>query len=76
MSAWVLPLTDETRHLIGKEAFEKMKRSAIFINAGRGPVVDEKALIESLKNGEIHTTGLDVFEERAAAGGLPAADNA
>ncbi|WJS51245.1 glyoxylate/hydroxypyruvate reductase GhrB [Enterobacter roggenkampii] len=58
----VLPLTDETRHLIGKEAFEKMKASAIFINAGRGPVVDEKALIEALKNGEIHAAGLDVFE--------------
>ena len=59
----VLPLTDETRHLIGKEAFEKMKTSAIFINAGRGPVVDEKALIEALKNGEIHAAGLDVFEQ-------------
>ena len=34
----ILPLTDETHHLIGKAAFEKMKKSAIFINAGRGPV--------------------------------------
>ncbi|MBW4210204.1 glyoxylate/hydroxypyruvate reductase GhrB [Enterobacter asburiae] len=59
----VLPLTDETRHLIGKEAFKKMKQSAIFINAGRGPVVDEKALIEALQNGEIHAAGLDVFEQ-------------
>ena len=59
----VLPLTDETRHLIGKSAFEKMKKSAIFINAGRGPVVDEKALIEALQNGEIHAAGLDVFEQ-------------
>ena len=59
----ILPLTDETRHLIGKAAFEKMKTSAIFINAGRGPVVDEKALIEALQNGEIHAAGLDVFEQ-------------
>ena len=59
----ILPLTDETRHLIGKAAFEKMKKSAIFINAGRGPVVDEKALIEALQNGEIHAAGLDVFEQ-------------
>ena len=59
----ILPLTDETRHLIGKSAFEKMKKSAIFINAGRGPVVDEQALIEALQNGEIHAAGLDVFEQ-------------
>lgn len=59
----VLPLTDETHHLIGKAQFEMMKKSAIFINAGRGPVVDEAALIEALKNGEIHAAGLDVFEQ-------------
>ena len=59
----ILPLTDETHHLIGKAAFEKMKKSAIFINAGRGPVVDEKALFEALQNGEIHAAGLDVFEQ-------------
>ncbi|MEI9539027.1 glyoxylate/hydroxypyruvate reductase GhrB [Enterobacter cancerogenus] len=59
----ILPLTDETHHLIGKSAFEKMKTSAIFINAGRGPVVDEKALIKALQNGEIHAAGLDVFEQ-------------
>lgn len=59
----VLPLTDETHHLIGKKQFEMMKKSAIFINAGRGPVVDEAALIDALKNGEIHAAGLDVFEQ-------------
>lgn len=59
----VLPLTDETHHLIGKAQFEMMKKSAIFINAGRGPVVDEAALIDALKNGEIHAAGLDVFEQ-------------
>lgn len=59
----ILPLSEETHHLIGKEEFAKMKKSAIFINAGRGPVVDEKALIEALQNGEIHAAGLDVFEQ-------------
>ncbi|WP_312998577.1 glyoxylate/hydroxypyruvate reductase GhrB [Leclercia sp.] len=59
----ILPLTDETHHLMGKAQFKKMKKSAIFINAGRGPVVDEQALIAALKNGEIHAAGLDVFEQ-------------
>ena len=59
----ILPLTDETRHMFGAEQFKKMKSSAIIINAGRGPVVDEEALIEALKSGEIHAAGLDVFEQ-------------
>lgn len=59
----ILPLTDETRHLFGAEQFSKMKKSAIFINAGRGPVVDEQALMTALKNGDIHAAGLDVFEQ-------------
>ena len=56
------PLTPETHHLIGKSAFEKMKSTAILINTSRGPVVDESALVEALKNGEIFGAGLDVFE--------------
>lgn len=59
----ILPLTDETHHMIGKAEFKKMKKSAIFINAGRGPVVDENALIDALQQGEIHAAGLDVFEQ-------------
>lgn len=58
-----LPLTAETHHLIGREQFAIMKSSAILINAGRGPVVDEEALIAALKNGDIHAAGLDVFEQ-------------
>ncbi|PVZ83280.1 glyoxylate/hydroxypyruvate reductase GhrB [Serratia sp. S1B] len=58
-----LPLTDETFHMIGHEQLAKMKRSSILINAGRGPVVDEQALIEALQNGTIHAAGLDVFEQ-------------
>jgi gluconate 2-dehydrogenase len=59
----VLPYTQETHHLINAEKFAIMKSSAIFVNAGRGSVVDEKALIEALKKGEIHAAGLDVFEK-------------
>ncbi|QMI03462.1 glyoxylate/hydroxypyruvate reductase GhrB [Citrobacter sp. RHB25-C09] len=59
----ILPLTEETHHLFGATQFAKMKSSAIFINAGRGPVVDENALIAALQNGEIHAAGLDVFEQ-------------
>ncbi|AHG20302.1 bifunctional glyoxylate/hydroxypyruvate reductase B [Chania multitudinisentens RB-25] len=59
----VLPLTDETFHMIGREQLAKMKKSGILINAGRGPVVDEAALIEALQNGTIHAAGLDVFEQ-------------
>ncbi|CAM3910875.1 2-hydroxyacid dehydrogenase [Mesobacillus thioparans] len=57
------PLTDETRNLFTADVFAKMKKSAIFINAGRGPVVDELALYEALKSGEIAAAGLDVFEK-------------
>lgn len=59
----ILPLSDETRHMFGAKQFKQMKSSAIFINAGRGPVVDEQALIAALQNGEIHAAGLDVFEQ-------------
>jgi gluconate 2-dehydrogenase len=58
-----VPLTPETRGLIGANELKKMKRSAILINASRGPTVDETALIEALKNGTIRGAGLDVFEQ-------------
>ncbi|TDQ99538.1 2-hydroxyacid dehydrogenase [Paraburkholderia silvatlantica] len=57
-----VPLTDATRHLIGAEQLQKMKRSAILINASRGATVDEQALIAALEAGTIHGAGLDVFE--------------
>lgn len=55
------PLTNETKHLFDEAAFKKMKQSAIFVNASRGAVVDEDALIQALKEGEIAGAGLDVF---------------
>jgi glyoxylate reductase len=57
------PLTDDTYHLIGSEELKKMKNSAFLINTARGPVVDEQALVDGLKSGEIAGAALDVFEE-------------
>ena len=57
-----VPLTPETRGIIGANELKKMKQGAILINASRGPTVDEAALIEALRNGTIHGAGLDVFE--------------
>ncbi len=57
------PLTPETKGMFQKEQFEKMKNSAIFINVGRGPIVNEQALYEALVSGDIAAAGLDVFEK-------------
>ena len=57
-----VPLTDTTHHLIGKNQFKLMKKSAIFINTSRGPVVDESALINALEEKWIYGAGLDVYE--------------
>ncbi len=56
-------LTNETRHLIGEMELDLMKSNAIFVNASRGPVVDEKALVSALREGKIAGAGLDVYEE-------------
>ncbi|HKW78945.1 MAG TPA: D-glycerate dehydrogenase, partial [Candidatus Limnocylindria bacterium] len=57
-----VPLMAETRHLIDAKRLRQMKRSAILINASRGPVVDERALGEALRDGVIAGAGLDVYE--------------
>ena len=56
------PLTDETHHLIGENELKKMKKEAFLINASRGPVVDEEALIKALQEDWIAGAGLDVYE--------------
>ncbi len=54
------PLTEETANLINEQAFQKMKSSAILINAARGAIVDTAALTRALKEGQIRAAGLDV----------------
>ncbi len=58
-----LPLTEETRHIFDERAFSLMKKSAVFVNTSRGPVVDQKALVDALKNNRIFGAGLDVYEK-------------
>ena len=57
-----VPLTDSTRHVINKEALAAMRSGSILINAARGGVVDEDALVASLKDGHLGGAALDVFE--------------
>jgi glyoxylate reductase len=57
------PLIPETRYLMNRETLRAMKKTAFLINAARGPVVDEAALVEALREGWIAGAGLDVFEE-------------
>ncbi len=56
------PLTPETRHMFDRDAFRRMKRTAILVNVARGPVVDEDALVWALETGEIAGAGIDVYE--------------
>jgi len=61
------PATPEAQHLLTEEHFRSMKRSAIFVNTGRGPTVDEPALIKALEEGWIAAAGLDVLETEPPA---------
>lgn len=58
-----VPLTQETRHLIGAHELMQMRRGAMLINTARGQIVNEPALVDALTTGEIAGAGLDVFED-------------
>ncbi|GAB2537157.1 phosphoglycerate dehydrogenase [Gracilibacillus alcaliphilus] len=60
------PLIKETKHLINKEAFAKMKDGVRIVNCARGGIIDEDALYEAIKSGKVAGAALDVFEEEPA----------
>jgi len=65
------PLTPETRGMIGAAQFAAMKPTAVAINLGRGPVVDEAALVQALSSGLIKGAALDVFDQEPLPAGHP-----
>jgi phosphoglycerate dehydrogenase-like enzyme len=65
------PLTPETRGMIGDAAFNAMKPEAVVINIGRGPVIDEAAMVRALANGRIKGAALDVFDNEPLPEGHP-----
>jgi glycerate dehydrogenase len=66
-----VPLTAETRHMIGPEQLRKMKRTAILINTARGGLVDEQALAQALEEGLIAGAGFDVLSKEPPREGNP-----
>ncbi len=58
-----VPLNEQTRHLIAAQELKLMKKTAYLINTSRGPVIDEKALVKALQDGELAGAALDVYEE-------------
>lgn len=56
-------LTEETTHLIDRDAFDRMRKTPILVNTARGEVVDEEALLDALHAGGVHSAGLDVYSE-------------
>ena len=71
-----VPLTPATRHLVDADALRAMPRSAVLVNTARGPIVDERALVDALRAGEIAGAALDVFErEPEVEEGLLALEN-
>lgn len=56
------PLTEQTKHLFNAQTFGKMKRGAMLINTARGELIDETALVDALRSGQLSSAGLDTFE--------------
>lgn len=65
-----MPLTDETKHMLGDARLAKLKKGARIVNCARGGLIDEKALADALTSGQVAGAAIDVFEEEP-----PAADN-
>lgn len=70
-----IPYSQENHHIIGRDQFKAMKKDVILVNAARGGLVDEKALYDALKNGEIAGACLDCFEEEPYNGPLKELEN-
>jgi glyoxylate reductase len=66
-----VPLSEQTRHLIGRAQFASMKNTAVFVNTSRGPVVDQRALAEALTSRRIFAAGIDVFEQEPVSSDDP-----
>lgn len=60
------PLTDESYHMINKEAIDKMKKRPVFVNTSRGALVDTEDLIKGIRENKFFSVGLDVYEEEAS----------
>lgn len=65
------PLNAQTKHLVNRERLALMKPSAILINTGRGPLIDEEALADALNNGKIYAAGVDVLTQEPPRDGSP-----
>ena len=61
-----LPLSDSTRHMISDNQFAQMKEGVVIVNAARGGVVDEEALLRALQTGKVRTAAIDVYEKEPA----------
>ena len=66
-----MALTQETRHIVSRELLQSMKPGSLVINAARGPLIDEAALVEALQNGPLAGAALDVFEKEPLAADSP-----
>src|SRR5665213_2902528 len=66
-----VPLTDQTRHMIGAEQFARMRRDALVVNTSRGGVIDTDALVEALRAGMILGAAIDVHEQESVPADHP-----
>ena len=70
------PLTEKTKHIVNRETLSLMKPSAILLNTGRGPLIDEQALADALNEGRIYAAGIDVLTEEPPRSGSPLLETA